>query len=119
MICCGRSTPTCRCRPAPRVGSFVRYQQPGDAVVSINAGYAPHSYAEVLDLLAGYSRSIALDSGLLLAAGIGDVRRACKQDRVLVIFDLEDSGLLDGRLDRVDDLIDRASSGAAWSGRHG
>jgi membrane dipeptidase len=56
------------------VGSLARYQQPGGSVVSINVGYAPHAYPEVLSLLAGYRRGI--NGGPATGAG-----RQCRRHR--------------------------------------
>lgn len=88
------------------VGELARYQRPGGSYASVNVGYAPQSAADVTALLSGWRRAIAKDDRLLLASRVDDVRAASGSGRVAVAFDLEDSGPLEGRLDRVRGFYD-------------
>jgi membrane dipeptidase len=92
--------------PRADVGELARYTRRGGSVVSANVGYAPHSYDYVVSLLEAFRRGVAADERLLLASTIGDVEAARAGDRVAVVFDLEDSDPLDGRLERVQELYD-------------
>jgi membrane dipeptidase len=82
-------------------GELGRYARPGGAFVSVNVGYAPHSFADVLELLTAYRAGVARDPRLVLAAGSADIDRAADDDRIAVAFDLEDSGPLEGDLSRL------------------
>ena len=87
--------------PSARVEELARYRRRGGAFASVNAGYAPHSAAEVLALLRTFRDGVHADERLLLADTLGDVEAAHGSGRVAVAFDLEDSGPLEGDLDRV------------------
>jgi membrane dipeptidase len=74
--------------------------------VSVNVGYAPHSAAEVRQLLTDFRARIAADDRLTV---VGDVEQAVKAragGQVAVVFDLEDSGPLEGDLDLVREFYD-------------
>jgi membrane dipeptidase len=92
--------------PLADVGELARYARSGGSVVSANVGYAPHSYDYVLSLLHAFRRGVAVDEGLLLASTTRDIRTARDRGRVAVVFDLEDSAPLGGRLERVQELYD-------------
>lgn len=92
--------------PQADVGELARYNRPGGSFVSANVGYSPHAYGFVLSLLDAFRRGVAADERLLLAASIGDIVSARDGGRVAVAFDLEDSGPLEGRLERVQELYD-------------
>ncbi|WP_328474973.1 dipeptidase [Actinoplanes sp. NBC_00393] len=97
------------CLPLSRqadLGELARYQQPAGSYVSVNVGYAPHGYDEVIALLAHWRPRIAADDRFVLTHDIGDLDTARDTGRVAVAFDLEDSGPLDGRLDRVREFYD-------------
>lgn len=79
------------------LGQFV----PGAGLVSVNVGYAPHSRAEVLALLVSFRSGVEAHPDLDLAADVSDVRQVAAAGRVAVVFDLEDSGPLEGDLDNV------------------
>lgn len=83
------------------IGELARYERPGGSYVSVNVGYAPHSAAEVLGLLDNFRTRILGDGRLLLANTTSDIDRAHHGGQVAVAFDLEDSGPLEGQLDRV------------------
>jgi membrane dipeptidase len=74
--------------------------------VSVNVGYAPHSAADVLGLLAAFRHGAAADDRYVLVASVADVEQAHRSDRVAVSFDLEDSGPLEGDLGRVQQFYD-------------
>ncbi|MFI5915833.1 dipeptidase [Dactylosporangium sp. NPDC051541] len=88
--------------PDAALEELARYQRPGGAYVSVNVGYAPHSYDDVVGLIAAWSLRIAASERLRQAFAVTDIAA----DRVAVAFDLEDSGPLGGRLDRVQEFYD-------------
>jgi membrane dipeptidase len=88
------------------LGELARYQRPGGSYVSVNAGYAPHSTADVLGLLAAFRYGAAADDRYVLVASVADVEQAHGLDQVAVSFDLEDSGPLEGDLGRVQQFYD-------------
>jgi membrane dipeptidase len=92
--------------PGANVGELARYARPGGSVVSANVGYAPHDYDYVLALLDAFRRGVAADDRLTLAGTTRDIAAARDRGEVAVIFDLEDSGPLAGRLKRVQALYD-------------
>jgi membrane dipeptidase len=83
------------------VGELARYRRPGGSFVSVNAGYVPHSADDVTGLLTSWRERITRDHRLRLAETVDDVAAAGREGDVAVAFDLEDSGPLAGRLDRV------------------
>ncbi|MFE2972163.1 membrane dipeptidase [Streptomyces sp. NPDC059340] len=92
------------CLPLERradVGELVRYRRPGGSFVSVNVDYVPHSAEDVVGLIASWRERIAADDRLRLAASVDDVEAASHAGDVAVAFDLEDSGPLNGQLDRV------------------
>ncbi|MGW6054184.1 dipeptidase [Streptomyces sp. NPDC055189] len=97
------------CLPLERhadVGELARYSRPGGSFVSVNAGYAPHSAADVTSLIADWRARITADDRLRLAASTDDIEDARQAGEVAVAFDLEDSGPLEGQLDRVRQFYD-------------
>ncbi|MFE0423357.1 dipeptidase [Streptomyces sp. NPDC058953] len=92
-------------RGAP-VGELARYRRPGGSFVSVNVGYVPHSGDDVTALITDWRERIAADGRLRIAAGVGDIDAAALAGDVAVAFDLEDSGPLEGRLDRVRHFYD-------------
>lgn len=83
------------------VGELARYHRSGGSFVSVNVGYVPHSAADVTGLIMSWRERISLDDRLRLAASIDDIETAGHEGDVAVAFDLEDSGPLEGQLDRV------------------
>ena len=53
------------------VDPLTRYQRPGGAFVSVNAGYSPHSFNDTLALLRHYRAAVEAHPGLEVAASIG------------------------------------------------
>ncbi|WP_181009073.1 MULTISPECIES: dipeptidase [unclassified Streptomyces] len=92
-------------RDAP-VGELARYRRRGGSYTSVNVGYAPHSGEFVDGLLAAWRERIAGDDRFRLVAKVADVDAAVQAGEVAVAFDLEDSGPLDGRLERVQHFYD-------------
>lgn len=87
------------------VGELRRYRRPAGGLVSGNVGYAPHCRSDSIALLAAYRAAIDERPELTVAAGSGEVDAAIADGKVAVIFDLEDSAPLDGRLDAVADYV--------------
>ncbi|ORW04281.1 dipeptidase [Mycobacterium kyorinense] len=83
------------------VSELTRYQRPGGAFVSVNAGYAPHSFHDASALLNHFRRAIDVHPDLELAVAAEDVPTIARSGRTAVAFDLEDSRPLDGDLDNV------------------
>jgi membrane dipeptidase len=48
------------------VSELARYHRPGGSYVSVNAGYAPHSRADVVGLVEAWKQQITTDAQLLL-----------------------------------------------------
>lgn len=88
------------------VASLTRYQRRGGALVSVNAGYSPHSLNDTLALLKYYRRAVDAHPDLKLAATIGDVAAITAAGRIAVVFDLEDSRPLDDDLANLAVLAD-------------
>ncbi|WP_433201889.1 dipeptidase [Dactylosporangium sp. CS-047395] len=88
------------------IGELARYQRPGGSYVSVNVGFAPHGYELVRGLIDHWTPKILADERLTTARTVADVDAAAAGDRVAVAFDLEDSGPLDGRLERVQEFYD-------------
>lgn len=83
------------------IGPLTRYQYAGRTVLSVNAGYSPHSFSDAVALLHHYRAGIAAHPDLELVATVGEVDAATRAGRIAVVFDLEDSGPLDDDLENV------------------
>jgi membrane dipeptidase len=79
--------------------SYVRPQVGG--FVSVNAGYAPHSMADVLAQLDFFRSAVDSHPLLQLADTVEAIEYAVNEGRVAVAFDLEDSAPLEGDLNAV------------------
>lgn len=88
------------------VGELARYSRPGGSFVSVNVGHAPHGADDVTGLIVSRRERIAADDRLRLAASVDDIDAAGRAREVSVAFDLEDSGPLEGELDRVRHFYD-------------
>lgn len=88
-------------QPGTEVTPLSRYRRPGGALVSVNAGYSPHSLHDTLGLLRHYREAVTAQPGLELAATVGDVAAITGSGGVAVVFDLEDSRPLDNDLDNL------------------
>jgi membrane dipeptidase len=80
---------------------LLRHRTAGCFLVSVNVGYAPHSSASVLATLEAFRSEVRTHPELLLAADVADVERARAEGRLAVVFDLEDSGPVEGDLTLV------------------
>ncbi|MEU8349259.1 membrane dipeptidase [Streptomyces sp. NPDC048845] len=92
--------------PGADVGELARYRRPGGSFVSVNGGYVPHSADDVTGLVTRWRERIAADGRLRQAVTVADIEAAERDGDVAVAFDLEDSGPLEGRLDRVRHFYD-------------
>jgi membrane dipeptidase len=88
------------------VAPLTRYQSRGGALVSVNAGYSPHSLNDTVALLHHYRRAVDAHPDLELAATIDDVAAISAAGRVAVVFDLEDSRPLNDDLANLAVLAD-------------
>jgi membrane dipeptidase len=88
------------------IDPLTRYQRGAGTLLSVNAGYSPHSFSDTVALLRHYRDAIAGHPDLVLAATIGDVDAATVAGRIAVVFDLEDSRPLDDDLENVRRLAD-------------
>lgn len=80
---------------------LTRYQCGGGALVSVNAGYSPHSFTDTMALLEHYRAAVDAHSNLDLAVSLADVDAITGAGRIAVVFDLEDSAPLDDDLDNL------------------
>lgn len=88
------------------VADLLRYRRPGGAYVCVNVGYAPHSREDSLAYIDHFTRAIEAHPDLALATTVGEIDAAVPGDRIVVAFDLEDSGPLGGDLDMVATFYD-------------
>jgi membrane dipeptidase len=77
------------------------YRRTGGALVSVNAGYAPHSLDETTRLLRHYRAAVNAHPDLELPRSLEDVETITRAGRIAVVFDLEDCAPLDGDLDNL------------------
>lgn len=82
-----------------------RYRDAGGGFVSINVGYAPHSYDDTTALLRSFRSQVDADASLVFAATTEDIDDAVASGRTAVAFDVEDSAPLDGDLSNVARLV--------------
>ncbi|MDG4820712.1 membrane dipeptidase [Asanoa sp. WMMD1127] len=92
--------------PDADIGELARYARPGGAYVSVNVGFSPHSTELVFSLLHTWRRGVEADERLALVDGVADIDAAAASGLIGVAFDLEDSGPLGGRLERVKEFYD-------------
>ncbi|MGA3254913.1 MAG: membrane dipeptidase [Mycobacterium sp.] len=88
------------------VDVLTRYQRAGGALVSVNAGYRPHSFSDTMALLRHYRAAVAAHPNLQLAATVDDVTAITGAGRIAVVFDLEDAAPLDDEFDNLAILAD-------------
>lgn len=88
------------------VAPLTRYQRDGGALVSVNAGYSPHSLSDSLALLRHYRFAVEDHPDLELAATVHDISTITGDGRIAVVFDLEDSRPLDDDLANLAVLAD-------------
>jgi membrane dipeptidase len=80
---------------------LARFAQRAGSVVSVNVGYEPQSFADVIAVLQSFRGQIGVDARFRLDMSSDDIDPWFEVGGVGVIFDLEDSGPLDGDLDNV------------------
>jgi membrane dipeptidase len=85
---------------------LARYAGAGGSVVSVNAGYRPQDRLATRTLLAAFRTALAADDRFLLVATVADADRAAGDERIGVVFDLEDCGPLDGDLGALAEFHD-------------
>lgn len=93
-------------KPDADVDSLTHYQRIAGTLLSVNAGYSPHSLDDAVALLRHYRTAIDAHPDLDLVATIDDVDAASRAGRIAVVFDLEDSWPLDDDLANVRRLAD-------------
>jgi membrane dipeptidase len=85
-------------RSGTEVDPLLRYQRRGGAIVSVNAGYSPHSFNDTMALLGHYRAAVDAHPNLEPASSVDDVTAITGAGRIAVVFDLEDSGPLNDDL---------------------
>ncbi|MDL9938883.1 membrane dipeptidase [Gordonia sp. ABSL1-1] len=88
------------------VESLTVYRRRGGALVSVNAGYSPHSFADTVALLSHFRAAVAAHPDMDLADDLDAVDAITAAERIAVVFDLEDSRPLDDDLDNLSRLAD-------------
>lgn len=88
-------------RTDTEVDPLTRYKRRAGAFVSVNAGYSPHTLNDTISLLRHYRAAVAAHPDLELADNLDDVDAITRAGRIAVVFDLEDSGPLDGDLSNL------------------
>jgi membrane dipeptidase len=83
------------------VDPLTRYRRPAGALLSVNAGYSPNSFDDVIALLRHYRSTVHAHPRLESADSLDEVDAITRGGRIAVVFDLEDSGPLDGDLDNL------------------
>lgn len=83
------------------VRPLTRYKRRSGTFLSVNAGYSPHTFADVIALLRHYRAAVAAQPEMELADNLNDVDRITNFGRIAVVFDLEDSGPLDDELSNL------------------
>ena len=87
------------------VDPLTRYKRRAGAFVSVNAGYSPHTHNDTTSLLRHYRAAVAAHPDLELADNLDDVDAITRAGRIAVVFDLEDSGPLDGDLNNLTTFV--------------
>jgi membrane dipeptidase len=83
------------------VEPLTRYQHRAGTLLSVNAGYTPQTFNDTMALLRHYRAAVDAHPDLELAADLNDVQAITGAGRIAVVFDLEDSGPLDGDLNNL------------------
>jgi membrane dipeptidase len=87
------------------VHPLTRYRRGGGAFLSVNAGYAPHTFHDAVALLRHYRAAVDAHPDLELAANLAEVDAISRAGGIAIAFDLEDSAPLDGDLDNLAALM--------------
>lgn len=88
-------------RTDTEIDPLTRYRRRGGAIVSVNAGYSPHTFNDTIALLRHYRAAVDAHPDLELATNVGDVAAITRAGCIAVVFDLEDSRPLDDDLDNL------------------
>jgi membrane dipeptidase len=89
-------------KPGHPMAALRRHREAGATYVSINVGMDFNPAAQVIRVIAGFRRWLAEHSdGFLLAGSVADVRRAKREGKLAVSFDLEGSAMLEDDLAMV------------------
>lgn len=83
------------------VEPLARFTRPGGSLVSVNAGYSPHTFSDTMALLQHYRSAIDSRDDLELAATVDDVTAIAGRGKIAVVFDLEDSAPIDDNLENL------------------
>ncbi len=92
-------------RTDAEVDPLTRYRRGGGAFLSVNAGYAPHTFNDSVALLRHYRAAVDAHPDLELATNLAEVEAISRAGRIAVAFDLEDSAPLDGDLNNLATLM--------------
>jgi membrane dipeptidase len=87
------------------VDPLSRYRRGGGVFLSVNAGYAPHTFSDAVALLRHYRAAVDAHPDLELATNLDEVEAISRAGRIAVAFDLEDSAPLDGDLNNLATLM--------------
>ena len=80
-----------------------RHHESGVDFLSINVGMDMNPLVDIIQIIASFRRQIAaLDDQFIQVVGIDDVRRAKREGKMAIAFDLEGSVMLDNAPDMVD-----------------
>ena len=88
------------------VAPLTRFGTPTGTFVSVNAGYAPHSFADSTALLRSFRTAVDAHDGMQLAATTSDVTAITDAGGIAVVFDLEDSAPIDDDLENIGRLAE-------------
>lgn len=84
-----------------------RYGDAGGGFISLNAGYAPHTFTDADRLLTAFRHQIERLPGLSTVHTVEDIDAEVAAGRFAIAFDLEDSRPLDDDLGNVHRFVER------------
>lgn len=85
---------------------LTRYRRESGALLSVNVGYSPQSFADTMALLKHFRAAVRDHPELQLATGTDDVAAITGSGQIAVVFDLEDSAPLDDDLSNLATLAE-------------
>lgn len=89
-------------KPDAALSELVRYKNSGVNFVSINIGIDMDAFDKVIQVLTGFRNYIqSHPDEYLLAESVNDIRKAKRENRVAIAFDLEGSEPLNGNLNLI------------------
>ena len=90
-------------RPDADLTQLERWRAAGVAYLSVNVGYDVRPWSNTVKTLAAFRRRIAAEpERYILAETVGEVRRAKREGKLAITFDIEGMESLDGDLDMVE-----------------